>query len=99
MFVQMISSESLNLLLLNLVLRYIIMSQIVFQNDWFAVFKIKVTMKDHVIKIWLFSLLSELLILGLKSHDHKVDFLVKRFDCCVVIKIKVMEKVQNSSDC
>ena len=68
------------------------MSQIVFQNDWFAVFKIKVTMKDHVIKIWLFSLLSELLILGLKSHDHKVDFLVKRLDCSVVVRVKVTEK-------
>ena len=26
------------------------MSQIVFQKDWFAVFKVKVTVKDHVTK-------------------------------------------------
>ena len=40
MFVQTISSESLNLLL---VWWCIIMSQIVFQKDWFTVFKVKVT--------------------------------------------------------
>ena len=37
--------------------------QIVFQKDWFAVFKIKVTVKDHKIKIWLSNTSSELLIL------------------------------------
>ena len=63
MFVQMIFSELLNLLLPNLVLWCIIMSQIVFQKDWFAVFKVKVTVKDNIIKIWLFNILSELLIL------------------------------------
>ena len=57
----MISFESQKLLLPNLVWWCIIMSQIALQKDWFAVFKIKVTMKDHVIKIWLSS--SELLIL------------------------------------
>ena len=41
-FVQMIFSELLNLLLPNLVWWCIIMSQIVFQKDWFAVFKVKV---------------------------------------------------------
>ena len=61
MFVQMISSESLNLLLPNLVWWCIIMSQIVFQKDWFAVFK--VTVKSNIIKIWLCNILSELLIL------------------------------------
>ena len=39
------------------------MSQIVFQKDWFAVFKVKVTVKDNVIEICLFNILSELLIL------------------------------------
>ena len=34
-----------------------------FQKDWFAVLKIKVTVKDNIIKIWLFNMLSELLIL------------------------------------
>ena len=39
-------------LLPNLVRWCIIMSQIVFHNDWFAVFKVKVTGKDYIIKIW-----------------------------------------------
>ena len=59
----MISSESLNLLLWNLVLWCIIMSQIVFQKDWFAVVKVKGTVQDNIIKICLFNILSELLIL------------------------------------
>ena len=36
---------------------------IFFQKDWFAVFKVKVTVKDHIIKIWLSNMFSELLIL------------------------------------
>ena len=47
MFVQMIFSESLNLLLPNLVCWCIIMSHIVFQKDLFAVFKVKVTVKYY----------------------------------------------------
>ena len=39
------------------------MSQIVFQKDWFAVFKVKVTMKNNIIKIWLFNILPGRLIL------------------------------------
>ena len=54
----MIPSELLNLLQPNLVWWCIIMSQIVFQTDWYAVFKIKITVKDHIINLWL----SELLI-------------------------------------
>ena len=54
----MVSSESLNFLQPNLVWWCIIMSQIVFQTDWYAVFKIKITVKDHIINLWL----SELLI-------------------------------------
>ena len=46
MFIQMMFSESLNLLLPNLVWWCIILSQIVFQKDWFAVFKVKVTVKN-----------------------------------------------------
>ena len=60
MFVQMIFSKSLNLLLPNLVWWCIIMNQIVFQKHSFAVFKVKVTVKNNVIKIWLFNILSEL---------------------------------------
>ena len=52
----------LTFLLPNVVWWCIIMSQIVFQKDWFAVFKIKVTVKDNI-KIWLFNILSEQLIL------------------------------------
>ena len=43
MCVQMISSQKFNFSLPNLVWWCIIMSQIVFQKDWFAVFKVKVT--------------------------------------------------------
>ena len=41
------------------------MSQIVFQKDCFAVFKVNVTFKDNILlnQIWLFNILSELLIL------------------------------------
>ena len=65
MFVQMIVSELLHILLPNVVWWCIIMSQIIFQKDWFAVCKVKVTLKDNVVKIWLFDILSELLILQL----------------------------------
>ena len=58
----MIFSESLNLVLPSLVWWCICMNQIVFQKDWFAVFKVKVTVTDNTIKIWLFNILSELLI-------------------------------------
>ena len=60
MFVQMIPPESLNLLQQNLAWWCIIVSQIVFQKDWFAVFKVKITVKDHIIKIWLSNVSSEL---------------------------------------
>ena len=50
-------------LLPNLVWWCIIMSQIVFQKDWFAVFKVKVTVKDNIIRIWLSNMSSEVLIL------------------------------------
>ena len=59
----MISSESLNRLLPNVVWLCIIMSQSVFQKDVFAVFKVEVTVKDNIIKIWHFNIFSELLIL------------------------------------
>ena len=62
MFVKKIFSDLLNLLLQNLVWWCIIMSQIFFQKDWFAVFKVKVTVKENVIKICLFNVSSELLV-------------------------------------
>ena len=36
--------------------------------------------------------------LGVMAHYHKVDFLVKRLDCSVVVMVKVTEKVQNASE-
>ena len=37
--------------------------------------------------------------LGLMAHHHKVDCLVRRLDCSVVVKVTVTEKVQNASEC
>ena len=56
MFTQMISSKSPNILLPNLVLQCIILSWGVRHTDWFAIFKVKVTARAHMIKIWLFLL-------------------------------------------
>ena len=36
---------------------------------------------------------------GLMAHRHKLDRLVKRLNCSVVVKVKVTRKVQNSSGC
>ena len=46
-----VSSELLILLLPNLVWLCVIMTQSVFQKDWFALFKFKVTVKDLIIKV------------------------------------------------
>ena len=80
------------------------MSQIVFQKDWFAVFKVKVTVMDNIIKIDLFKNIIGTADpfatkLGLMAHHDKVDCLVKRLDCSVLVKVKVTEKVQNASEC
>ena len=72
------------------------MSQIAFQKDWFADFKVKVTFKNNIIKILLFYYV----ILnagpfaskhGLMAHHHKVDCLVKRLDCSFVVNVKVTD--------
>ena len=71
------------------------MGQIVFQKEWFAVLKARVTAKDHIIKIRLSNISSEpqiLLQLGLMAHQHKLDCLVKRLDCSVLVKVKVIER-------
>ena len=63
---------------------------------------VKVTVKDHTVKICHFDLSSELLMLlqlGLMEHHHKLDCLLKRLDCSVVVKVKVTEEVQKSSEC
>ena len=73
------------------------MIQIVFKKDWFAIFRVKVTVKDHIIKISVFFIISsELLILlqlNLMTHHYKLDCLVKRLDCSVVVKVKDTGKV------
>ena len=78
MFVQMMSSEPFNLLLPNLINWGIIMS-------WFAVFKVKVTVKVYIIKIWLccFSWTTDSFAatLSLMVYHHKLECLVKRLDC------------------
>ena len=56
MFVQMISSIQPNILFPNLVLWCINMSQSVMHKDWFVIFKVKVTARAHMIKIWEFLL-------------------------------------------
>ena len=102
MFVQIIFSELLNLLLQNLVWWYIIMSQIIFQKDWFAVSKVKVTVKDNqnmTFKYIIWTVDPFVTKLGLMVHHRKVDCPVKRLDCSVVVQLKVTGKVQNSSEC
>ena len=37
--------------------------------------------------------------LGLMVYYRKVDCLVKRLDYSIVVKVKVTEKVKNSSEC
>ena len=63
MNVQTIASEPLNLLLPNLVKWCIIMSWSVLWKDWFAVFKVKVTVKALYGQIITFCVSSEVLIL------------------------------------
>ena len=74
------------------------------KKNWFTIFSVKVTVKDHIIKISLSNISSELLILlqlnlALMAHHHKLDCPVKRLDCSVVVKVKVTGKVQNSNEC
>ena len=93
MFVQMISSESLNLLLPSLVLWWIII------KDWSGVFRVKVTVKDHNYNkyktFWYIFLTDDLFStkLDLMAHHHKLE----KMDRSVLVK--VTEKVQNSSQC
>ena len=68
------------------------------QKDWCAVLKVKVTVKDHTIKICLFNIPSELLILLHLNLVwwHIIIIIVKRLDCCVVVKVKATGKVKIS---
>ena len=77
----------------NLVLWFIIMSQSVMQKDWFAIFKVKVTERAHMIKIWQFLLyllncLCFCYKLGLTVHYLKLECFmlecfIEKLDCCV----------------
>ena len=100
LFVQMRSSESQNLLLPNLVWWCIIMRQSVFQKDWVAVFRFVCHLQgqghsegsyNQNMTFWYIFWTSYPFAtkLGLVAHHHKLDCLVKRLDCFVVIKIKV----------
>ena len=52
MFIQMISAKPPNILLPNMLLWCIIMNWNVMQKDLFTIFKVKVTTRAHMIKIW-----------------------------------------------
>ena len=56
MFVQMMSSKPPNILFPNLVLWCIIMSWSVTQKDWLAIFKVRVTARALMTKVWQFLL-------------------------------------------
>ena len=73
-------------------------------EDWSAVFKCRVTVRVHLIKYHYFYYIQRTADLFVTKfnrmvHRHKLDCLLKRFDCSVVVKVKVREKVQNSSEC
>ena len=86
-FVQMISSKPPNFLP-NLVLWCIVLSGSVMKKDLFAVFKVKVTARAHMVRndsvyhiFWTADLLA--LKLGLLVHYHKPECLMEKLDCCV----------------
>ena len=88
MNVQVILSESLNILLPVMVRWCIIMNQSAFQKDWFAAFKVKVTVMDHIIKVWLSNTFSELLIflqLNLVWWHIIVGWIVLWKDCIALL--------------
>ena len=73
-------------------------------SDLFAIFKVKVTVKDHIIKIWLSNISSELLVLLQLNLVwwHIIISLValwKKLDCLVVVKVRLTRKFQNLSEC
>ena len=88
MFVQMISSESLNLLPPNMVWWFIVTSQIVFKKYWVDFFQVRVTVNNQMIKLLLSNISSEMLIL-LQSNLDDGTFLYagvscgKKMDYCV----------------
>ena len=84
MFVQMMSSKPPNILFPNLVLWYIIMSRCVIYKYDFLI---------YYLSCWSFC------NLVLMVHHHRVYCLVNRLDCSFLVKVKVTERIQNSSEC
>ena len=75
-------------------------ARVLCKKGWFAVLKVKVRVKTHIIKIRLSATSSELLNLlqpsfGLMAHHHELGCLVKSSLCCFVLKVKVTAEVQN----
>ena len=72
------------------------MSQIVFQRDWFAVFRVKVTVRAHVIKYD--STISTELLIFLQPNLIGWYIIISLNVLCknyiVVFKVKVTVKVQ-----
>ena len=82
--VQMISSEPLNLLLPKLAWWCIIMGQSVWPKDWFAIFKVKVTMKAHPTRYDFPTVSADpcAIKFNLRIHYQMQDCLVWRLDWC-----------------
>ena len=105
MFVQLMSSEPLNLFWSNMVWWCTIMSRGAMQKDCCANFKVKVTVRACIIKILLFflyllncsSFCNQTFVDGLSSCHPKLEHLVRKCSNC--FKIKVTAKVQNFCGC
>ena len=75
------------------------MSQSVMQENWLAVFKVKVKARAYVIKTWLYDLLYLLNAgplaakLGLIIQHHKPEHSVQKLDYCI------QGQGQNAGDC
>ena len=101
MIVLTIFSELLNLLLTNFVCCGIIMSLSVLWKDWFAVFKVKVAVKAHTIKMWLSTISSELHIFFATTLSLMVYHIISQIVLWTVwiAVVKITGKAQNVSIC
>ena len=87
-FVQIISSELQNILSPNLVWWCSTMSQSVMPKTLLAIFKVKVTARLHMTKVWLYLLYLQncwfsATKLGLIIHHHKPECLMKKLNYCI----------------
>ena len=80
------------------------MSSSVGRRDCFPIFKVKVTVKIHIIKIWLFLLdifwskNPFAIKLSFLVHHHKPEYLVKEI-CLLCSRSRSQLRVQNFNDC